>query len=101
MENVERVVQYFQEDPNTSTRRASNTLQMSHRTIQRILHDKCWYPYKVQVVQRLHEEDKENCMEFAQLELERIRGNPGQLEEFTWSGEAHFNLDGGVNRHNC
>ena len=97
----ERVVQHFQEDPNTSTRRASNALQMSRRTIQRILHDQRWYPYKVQVGQQLHEEDKENRMEFAQPELERIKGKPSHLEELTWSDEAHFHLGGGVNRHNC
>ena len=37
-ENVERVVQHFEEDPHSSTRRASHVLDMSRRTIQRILH---------------------------------------------------------------
>lgn len=100
-QNVERVVQHFEEDPNTSTRRASNALQVSRRTIQRILHDYGWHPYKVQVVQRLHEEDLENRMEFAEQELQRIQANPSHLVELTWSDEAHFHLDGGVNRHNC
>ena len=62
---MERVVQHFEEDPNTSTRRASNALQMSRRTIQLFLHDYVWHPYKVQVVRRLHEEDLENRIEFA------------------------------------
>ena len=38
-ETVEKVVQHFEEDPNTSIRRAAHSLKMSRRTIQRILHD--------------------------------------------------------------
>ena len=100
-ENVQRVAQHFEADPHASTRRAALALAISRRTIQRILQDLRWHPYKVQVVQRLHEEDKENRLQFAQQELARINADPMHLAELTWSDEAHFHLDGGVNRHNC
>ena len=74
---------------------------MSRSTIQRILHGLEWHPYKVQIVQRLYEEDFKNRLEFAQEELMRIHADPTHLAELTWSDEAHFHLDGGVNRHNC
>ena len=73
---------------------------MSRSTVQRIRHGLKWHPYNVQIVQRLHEEDFKNRLEFAQ-ELMRIHADPTHLAELTWSDEAHFHLDGGVNRHNC
>jgi len=100
-DNVERVVQLFDEDPHMSTRRAANVLNMGRSTIQRILQDLKWHPYKVHVVQRLYEEDYQNRLEFAEAELMRINADPSHLGELTWSDEAHFHMDGGVNRHNC
>ena len=54
---MERVEQHFEEDPHTSIRRAAHVLDMSRSTVQRILHGLKWHPYKVQIVQRLYEED--------------------------------------------
>ena len=39
---------------------------MSRSTVQRILHGLKWHPYKVQIVQRLYEEDFKNRLEFVQ-----------------------------------
>lgn len=100
-ENDSRVIEHFEDHPNTSIRRAASSLDMSRSTVQRILHDHHWHPYKVQVVQKLYEEDRENRLQFAQEELARIDADPMHLAELTWSDEAHFHLDGGVNRHNC
>ena len=66
-ENVQLTIQHFHEEPHTSTHRAANTLNMSRSTIQRILHGLRWHPYKVQVVQALHEEDLENRLESAEI----------------------------------
>ena len=100
-ENGCRVRQHFADHPTTSIRRAASSLNMGHSTIQRILHDYRWHPYKVQVVQKLHEDDHENRLQFAHQELARIDADPMHLAELTWSDEAHFHLVGGVNRHNC
>ena len=56
-ENMERVEQHFEEDPHTSIRRAAHVLDMSRSTVQRILHGLKGHPYKVQIVQRLYEEE--------------------------------------------
>lgn len=99
-ENSDRVEEHFSENPNSSTRRAVNALGISRRTIQRILKDLKWHPYKIQIVQKITDEDKENRLEFAQDEIERISINPNHLPNLLFSDEAHFHLDGGVNRHN-
>lgn len=94
------VREHFEEDCHTSQRRAANALNMSRTTIQRILKDLKFHPYKVQVVQRLYDEDMANRLDFADQELRRIAQDPTHLVRMMFSDEAHFHLDGGVNRHN-
>lgn len=99
-QTVGRVEELFQNSPHMSTRRAAGQLGISRRTIQRILHDLHWHPYKLHVVQELSAEDCENRIAFAQDELDRIEQNPHHLASIAFSDEAHFHLDGVVNRHN-
>lgn len=99
-ENVSRVVEHFHEDPHSSIRRASSSLSLSLSSVQRILKTARWHPYKVQVLQKLHEEDLANRVEFAHDELDRISGDPNHLKFLIFSDEANFHLDGGFNRHN-
>ena len=73
---------------------------MSHSSVQRMLRTNGWHPYKVHVVQKLHEEDYANRIEFARDELDRIAEDPMHLKVLIFSDEANFHLDGGVNRHN-
>lgn len=99
-EDVAAVQEHFKENPHSSTRRASLTLDMSRTTVRRVLKDLNWYPYKVHVVQALSEEDFASRLDFATEELRRISENPLRLSSLAFSDEAHFYLDGGVNRHN-
>ncbi len=99
-EDITQVERHFEEDPHASTRRAALALNMSKTTIHRILKNLKWHPYKVQVVQKLFDEDKANRLEFARDELARIEADPMHLTLMCFSDEAHFHLDGGVNRHN-
>ena len=59
-ENMEQVVQHLPKELHASNRWVANILNMRRCTIQRILRGFSWDPYKVQVVQQLHEEDWEN-----------------------------------------
>uniref|UniRef100_A0A915IFW3 DUF4817 domain-containing protein n=1 Tax=Romanomermis culicivorax TaxID=13658 RepID=A0A915IFW3_ROMCU len=68
--NWARVTEYFTENPHSSTHCAANALLMSPTTIQRILKHLKWHPYKVHIVQKITEEDKENGLEFAQDEID-------------------------------
>ena len=99
-EDIAAVQEHFEDDPHTSTRRASLALNMSGTTLQRILKDLKWHPYKVHVVQDLSEEDFASRLDFAADELQRFREDPMRLHALAFSDEAHFYLDGAVNRHN-
>ena len=52
------------------------------------------------VVQELSEEDFASRLDFAADELQRFREDPLRLHALAFSDEAHFYLDGAVNRHN-
>lgn len=101
-EDAEKVViAAFSETPRLSLRRVANLTTMSKTSIARTLKDHGFHPYKLQTAQQLFEEDKHNRMMFAADELERIANDPEHLEYLFFSDEAHFHLNGGVNRHNC
>ena len=70
---------------------------MSHASVQRMLRTNGWHPYKAHVVQKLHDEDYANRIEFARDEVDRIAGDPMHLEVLIFSEEANFCLDGDVN----
>jgi hypothetical protein len=83
-----------------SLRRAANRFSISKNSVSRILQDHGFRPYKMQTVQQLSVEDREDRMTFARDELERIEDDPDHLPNLFFSDEAHFHLHGGVNRHN-
>uniref|UniRef100_A0A915J0P5 Uncharacterized protein n=1 Tax=Romanomermis culicivorax TaxID=13658 RepID=A0A915J0P5_ROMCU len=59
-----------------------------------------WHPYKIQILQNITDEDKQNRLEFADDEMERMENNHNRLANFLFSDEARFHLDGGANQHN-
>uniref|UniRef100_A0A915I7P6 Tyrosinase copper-binding domain-containing protein n=1 Tax=Romanomermis culicivorax TaxID=13658 RepID=A0A915I7P6_ROMCU len=59
-----------------------------------------WRPYKVHIVQKITEEDKENQLELALDEIDRMDQNPNYLGNLFFSDEAHFHIGDGFNRHN-
>lgn len=100
-DNAAAVVLHFSDDPHSSQRRAANHLDINRTTIHRILRDLKWHPYKLQLVQQLYPADKMARINFAEQELQRINQDPGRLLRIAFSDEAHFHIDGAVNRHNC
>ena len=55
------------------------------------------YPYKLQLLQDIQPDDKEKRLAFANF----ITNNADILQSILGSDEAHFSLDGTINRHNC
>ena len=51
------------------------------------------------VVQKLHDQDYANRIEFACDELDRIAGDPMHLEVLIFSDEENFYLDGDTNQN--
>jgi hypothetical protein len=99
-EFVAKVTDHFDQYPHSSLRRASVSIGISRESVRRCLTTAKWHPYKIHVVQSLSEEDYACRLNFAADELSRIANNPKHLENLTFSDEAHFHIDGNVNRHN-
>lgn len=95
-DNVERVRQAVLTSPHRPARRQAAALGMSDRSIRRILHsDLHFHPYKIAIVQKLQPQDYANRQTFSEqmidLDDEKI---------LVMSDEAHFHLDGYVNKQN-
>jgi len=95
-----RVAQAFQRSPQHSARHHSIALHLTPRTVRRILHeDLKFHPFKIQMVQRLpHDlnQRSECCRKFLQI----IERTPQFLDHLIMSDEAHFHLNGYVNKQN-
>ena len=74
---------------------------VSTTTVQRVIHnDLKLFPYKVQILQKQADTNKEERSEFCQTINERIENKPGDLGLIVFSDEVHFHLSGHVNKQN-
>lgn len=96
-ENIERVRVSVLRSPRRSARKHALALGISDRTVRRILHqDLQFHPYKLALVQKLHEPDfgaRQNACEALHENL------PDDAVVF-FSDEAHFHISGCVNKQN-
>lgn len=97
-ENIARVRESIMQSPRRSARKHAAALQISQRTMTRILHcDLKLHPYKIAVVQELSPADWEKRRDCCNLILQVVPPNA-----VLWtSDEAHFHLSGCVNKQNC
>ena len=101
-ENVERVREAILRSPQRSVRRHAPQLRMSDRSVRRILHfDLNFHPYKMQLVHELKPQDLNQRAHFCGRLLDFINEQPDFLSNLIMSDEAHFHINGAVNRHNC
>ena len=99
-ENIERVRQALVWSPSRSAKRHGVELNISRESVRRILQsDLRFHPYKIMVVQELKARDYVQREDFA------VRMQVVFEEEETpiilMSDEAHFHLNGTVNKQNC
>jgi len=98
-ENVESVRRSVIESPRRSTRRRASILGLSRRSLQRILHGELnFHLYKIMIVQKLLTNHYVQCRLFCERMFEIIASDDVIL---MMSDEAHFHLDGYVNKQNC
>ena len=99
LENVERVREAIVRSPTHSAWRHAVELGMSESTVRLILHkDLGFHPYKMVIIQTLNEEDYQQHLAFAKLMLEIIKEHEDTI--IMMSDEAHFHLNGSVNKQN-
>jgi hypothetical protein len=101
-ENIERVRASIEDEPQTFTRRRSRELGLSRTSLRRILtKDLKMFPYKIQLVQKLKPTDHPQRLNYAIRIQELARENNEFIHELIMSDEAHFHLNGFVNKQNC
>lgn len=88
------------ENPNTSTRKLSTELDISRRTIGRIIKKNKFHPYKIQMHQELLERDFPIRINICEWFSGLINGYPDFLKKVLFSDEATFHRNGFVNRRN-
>lgn len=100
-ETVDDVRAAVRQHPRHSIRKQSQALEIPrtslHRILQRDLH---FHPYKIQIVQALKEEDYAIRHNFAEVMLNDFFDD-NRINNILFSDEAHFHLNGAVNKQNC
>ena len=97
-ENIRKIEISVKNDPESSTRKRSAAVAIPRTSLRRILHlDLKLHPYKLQIVQEMKPNDYIERKLFADTMLERFCS----LENVLFTDEAHFHLNGHINKHNC
>lgn len=101
-ENISAVRTSVETSPRTSSRRRSAHLGIARTTPRRIIHsDLALYPYKIQVTNKILPEDKPRRMNYAKFVIEIVENDDDFWRRIIMSDEAHFSLNGTVNKQNC
>ncbi|GFR31945.1 hypothetical protein TNCT_93421 [Trichonephila clavata] len=74
LELEEHVLREFEEQPEPSTRTASEAANVSHMTVWRVLGAKDFRPYHAQRVHDLKATDQQPRVDFSQWFLQRLAG---------------------------
>lgn len=91
----------FVENPHLSIRRAAQQQDIAQKSVQNILKQIKFHPYKIYLVQELNDDDFDRRIEFCETMMQRIDAEPNFLFNIVFSDEATFELNGHINRHNC
>lgn len=94
------ILQSFIEDPNLSTRKASQAHDTSETSIRRVLKNAKFHLYKINLVQELIANDFDRRVEFCKIMMQKIEEHPEFINKIVFSDKTTFLLDGAVNRHN-
>ncbi|KAK3868152.1 hypothetical protein Pcinc_026438 [Petrolisthes cinctipes] len=100
-ETREQVRKSIEENPGTSTRRQSRQLGISRTSLLRVLRSLNLFPYKVQLVQQLKPKDYQQRHQYAVRIQELARNDRNFTQNLMMTDEAHFHLNGFINKQNC
>ena len=100
-ENVQRVRVALERSPRRSVIRHSRVLNLSERSVRRILHvDLHFHPYKLQVTYELTEKHKVMRVQYCQQILQLFVEHHDFDKYLIMSDEENFSLNGCVNEQN-
>lgn len=98
--NIINVLALIVLNPHVSVRGISEETGISKTSVQRILINNGYHPFKVHLVQALRPNDYERRLEFIAFLTTQLNEDPRFLEKIMWSDESRFHNNGIVNRHN-
>lgn len=99
---IAKVQRALRNDPQTSSRALSSQTAIPRTTVRRVLHeDLGLYPYKIEMVQKLYRGDKSKRIKLCRWMLDKIRSNKNFTQSIFMTDEAHFHLNGVVQKQNC
>lgn len=100
-EDIQRVKEFFSNNPKCSIRRGAQSLNINRETLRRCLKKVLrLFPYKISTVQVLSETAMQQRRQFSGQLLGLLEGDTVPANKIIFSDEAHFHLDGYVNRQN-
>lgn len=100
-DNIETVRAAVIRSPHRSIRRRAQCLQLHSSSVQRILvKDLNEHPYKLQIVQELKPNDHLLRRQFCERLLAKMNDDNEFVNNLWMSDEAHFHLNGYVNKQN-
>lgn len=94
------IKEHFNVNPTTSTRVAANEILIPKTTIQRVLKENKYHPFKPTIVQGLRETDYPRRLEFSNWFLQKCEQTPNFSRNIIWTDETYFSNCGIFNRHN-
>ena len=99
--NIELVRRAVLQSPETSTRRRNLQLGLSRTTLRRVLNDDLnLFPYKIQIKQQLNDGDKQSRLVMCRWFNGMLEADDGWINDVWFTDEAHFYLNGLVNKQN-
>lgn len=100
-ENIQRVKEYFAQNPRDSLRKTAQVLDISYSSLRFIARKAIkLYPYKITGVHRISDEAKEARKAFCANILGIENGETFPVQQTIFTDEAHFWMDGYVNSQN-
>lgn len=99
-DNKQRVITAFKHNPSTSIRKVACQMQMHRSSVHRILQDNDFFPYKTQVYFKLTNADFQSRLQFCHRFLQMHATDNSIINNLWMSDEAHFYLEGTVNKQN-
>ena len=100
-EKVDQAAAILEHDPNISHRRLAQAIGTSRETARIIMRkDLQLFPYKIQLTQYISPAAISARLDFANLMIEKMERGEIDFGKIIFSDEAHFHLEGYVNRQN-
>jgi len=95
------VLGQFTIDPTSSIPKVAKLTNICTGSVHKILKRNKFFPYKIQILHELNEDDYDRRIEFCELMCQRINEDHNLIKNICFSDESSFFLNGFVNKHNC